>query len=197
MLEQGIERDEIEVRNDDKGKGNLLQCMESFKDCGEREGGIWHLQDDVIISGDFHKRTKELNNGVVCGFCCQKFESEATRSGDVYPEHMWYSFPCIRIPNRLAKECSEWFFDDASKRRVWAFEVNSKKYDDFFWREFMIERYPTVKVVNLRPSLVDHIDYLIGGSIINTLRKGQGRACYFEDEHLIKKLEEQLKNRGK
>ena len=47
MRDQDIRPDEIEIRCDTEGKGNLLSCMESFRDCGERPGGTWHLQDDV------------------------------------------------------------------------------------------------------------------------------------------------------
>lgn len=196
MIEQGIKPEEIMVWNDFEGKGNLFSCMDAFRDCGKREGGTWHLQDDVIISSDFAKVTRRLDSGVVCGFCCDQFENTTFHKGEVYTKHMWYSFQCMRIPNWLAAECADWFYDDASKRKVWQYKVESKKYDDSFFRDFMLEKHPSAKVLNLVPALVDHIDHLLGGSIVNSTRRGSRRAYYFKDKYLVDELEEKLKNQN-
>ena len=69
MLEQGISSNEISIYCDYKRKGNLFSFMDSIRYCGEHpvEGGTWHLQDDVLISRNFAKTTREFNSGVVCG----------------------------------------------------------------------------------------------------------------------------------
>lgn len=189
MLDQGIRRENIEVWNDVQGQGNLVSCMGSFADCGKRTGGTWHLQDDVIICHDFAKRTADSDEGVVCGFCCEQFEATTKNVGEVEAGLMWYSFQCIRIPNQLAGECADWFYNDASKRQKYRFKVQSNKYDDTFWKDFMSEIHGDMKVTNLAPNLVDHIDFVIGGSLVNKQRGNrERRAFYFEDAHLVEEL---------
>ena len=50
--------------------------------------------------------------------------------------------------------------------------------------------YPNEYVLNLKPNLVDHIDYLLGGSTINERKedKKQVRALWFDDLDLVKEL---------
>lgn len=193
MTDQGILDKDIVVWNDAQGKGNLVSCMESFQDCGKRDGGTWHLQDDVIICHDFAKRTEDFDNGVVCGFCCEHFEATTENIGEVEVRLMWYSFQCIRIPNQLAGECADWFYNDASKRDKYRFKVLSNKYDDTFWMDFMAEKHRDMKVTNLVPNLVDHIDFVIGGSLVNKLRGNkERRAFYFEDASLVEELKNKL-----
>ena len=196
MRVQGIPDSEIEVWNDTEQRGNLFSCMESFKACGEREGGTWHLQDDVIISRDFAKRTAELDDGIVCGFACQNFGPSMQEQGIVPACFMWYSFQCIRIPNDLAGECAEWFFTDAMHRTKYSPQIVDRKHDDWFFREFIMERYAKLWVTNLAPNIADHIDFLIGGTTINRLRSAKiNRSASFQDEDLVDALAEQLKNR--
>ena len=57
----------------------------------------------------------------------------------------------------------------------------------------MIVNYPDYKVLNLKPNLVDHIDYLLGGTVINKERKNKNvRAVWFEDLDLVENLEKKL-----
>jgi hypothetical protein len=52
-------------------------------------------------------------------------------------------------------------------------------------------------VVNEMPNLVDHIDFLIGGTVINPLRRIQvNRAEFFKDGYLVEELERKLKERN-
>lgn len=193
---QGISDDEIIVWNDTENKGNLHSCMDSFIECGKYEGGTWHLQDDVIISSDFAKKTAENSEGIVCGFACQNFGPSMQYTGLRPMPFMWYSFQCIHIPNDLAGECAEWFYKSAQFYPKFQGKVVDKKHDDYFWREFLLEKYPHTWVTNLAPNIVDHIDYLIGGTLINVLRSAKvNRAYFWEEEELVNKLEEQLKNR--
>lgn len=195
MKDQGIPEDEITVWNDTEGKGNLFSCMESFKACGEQEGGTWHLQDDVIISRDFAEKTREHDNGIVCGFGCNNFGPSMQEKGEVPAIFIWYSFQCIRIPNDIAKEFTEWFWNDAVNRPRYQSQVVDRKHDDWFFREFINEKHRDLKVLNLVPSLVDHIDYLIGGTLVNKQRNLQiNRAAFFPDQDLVEELEIRLKH---
>ena len=196
MKEQGIE--DVTVYCDNQHIGCLDYCMEIFM-LMPLDGGAWHLQDDVIISRDFRQRTEELTadieqDEIICGY--SYFEDEnAGNTGLVNVENMWWSFPCIYIPNRYARKCAKWYFTeakDAFKYRKW---VKHKKFDDAIFREYMVLHYPNKKVTNLVPNLVDHVDFLIGGSIINTQRTAeQTRAKYFEDTDLVEELRRKLKN---
>lgn len=198
MLEQGIPENEIVVWNDEDDKGCLVSCMDAFRECGKHEGGTWHLQDDVIICRDFAERTSsgEYGDGIVCGFVCNRFEAKVNNWGDHRIQQMWYSFQCIHIPNYLAGECAEWFFNDAVKRKENVHRIAEKKYDDQFFREFMLEKHGRMRTLNLKRGLVDHIDFLIGGTIVNKQRThAESRGFYFEDKDLVDELEEKLKAR--
>ena len=53
--------------------------------------------------------------------------------------------------------------------------------------------------LNILPNVADHIDYLIGGTVINKHRLGEFRKSYWRDDVLdeaVRKLEEKLKQRG-
>ena len=193
MKAQGIQDNEITVWNDTEGKGNLFSCMESFRTCGERDGSTWHIQDDVIISRDFAKKTRQYDEGIVCGFGCQNFGPYMQNTGIVPAAFMWYSFQCIRIPNELAGECAEWFNENIANSTQHVIKVAEKKHDDWFFRMFIMERHPKEHVINLKPNLVDHIDYLIGGTLINKQRNiAINRAKYFPDPDLVEDREKKL-----
>lgn len=198
MLEQGISKKDIIVYCDRKAKGNLFSCMDAFRYCGEHpvEGGTWHLQDDVIISRDFARKTREYNDGVVCGNVIKDWGPNWLATGRQPVGELWYSFQCIRIPDELAGECAKWFYEDASKRTSAKYRnrVLRNKHDDDFFQFFLLEKHSDMFITNLKPNIVDHIDYMIGGSLINDERKRKiNRVAYWEDENLIKELEEDLK----
>lgn len=199
LLDQGIATEEIEIRNDREGKGNLISCMESFAACGEREGGTWHLQDDVLICRNFARRTKEHDKGIVCGFMSPRSERRReTRAGMTTAAGMWWSFQCIRIPDKLAGECAAWFFSDAMTREAYREKEADGKHDDMFFRDFLLERHPEYPVRNLAPNLADHIDLLIGGSRINRERGPYPmRSGCWEDNDLVGDLEKALREQPK
>ena len=58
MLNQGIEQDDIILYVDENSVGNLASCINSFLALPDDNKGVWHLQDDVIISRDFKERTE-------------------------------------------------------------------------------------------------------------------------------------------
>lgn len=191
MQAQGITN--IDVKCDDDGLGCLENCMKIFGEMPDDDDGTWHLQDDIIICHDFKERTEQFDESIVCGYVYTR----NMKFGLVKPDKMWWSFPCIRIPNRIARECSRWYYDFAKGFwKYWEW-VDMKKCDDNMFREFMITHYPYYDVLNLAPNLVDHVDYLIGGSVVNRIRGNeQYRAQYFEDGYLVDELEKSLGGRN-
>lgn len=191
MQSQGISN--IEIWNDIERKGNLQSFVDSMKECGRRAGGTWHLQDDVVISSDFAKVTKMNCHGIVCGYCNDKFGPNIALFGNVPVQFMWNSFPCIRIPNETAKAFYEWFTNDAMNDKTNRGRILQRKFDDSFFQIFVIEHYEGL-VTNLKPNIVDHVDFLIGGSVINKARNHQSRAAYFDGPE-VEQLENELAKR--
>mgnify|MGYP006988826660 FL=1 len=198
MLEQGIPKEEISVYCDWKRLGNLFACMDCFRYCGEHPAdGTWHLQDDIILSRQFSEYTKHYDNGIVAGNVMKEWGPNWLLFGSQPVQELWYSFQCIRIPDEIAGECAYWFYSDASKRTSDKYRnrVSRNKHDDDFFRFFLLEKYPDIRVRNLNPNIVDHIDYMLGGSLINGERnKAVNRVAYWKDEDLIRKLENDLSN---
>ena len=195
MLEQGIQKEQIRIYNDEKREGNLRACMNAFASCeGELNEGTWHLQDDVCICKDFKKRTDWYNQGLVCGFSSELYDGDIQhKKGAVNRMNMWFSFPCIRIPDKWARDCSEWvtryIIGNPVYERFWKNGVN----DDWAFRTYLKEFQPNCVALNIMPNLVDHIDYLIGGSTGKYSRTKSCRAQYWEDNDVITKLEEDIK----
>lgn len=196
MLQQGIGRDEIVVHCDTEGRGNLFSCIDSFLWCSQHTAsGTWHLQDDIVISNDFAEKTKKYNNGVVCGFVCEPWGPDFRAVGLVPASSLWYSFQCIRVPDELAGEFVIWFYERAMKSRDLEYvnRIKRGKHDDDFFQFFLHEKHAGMSVTNLKPNIVDHIDYLIGGTLINDDRPSPiNRAAYWEDEKIVRRLEDAL-----
>jgi hypothetical protein len=150
----------------------------------------------VIISKDFVEKTCRNDVGIVCGIATEYDKERAQHFGHVRLHEMWYSFPCIRIPNDIMKEFAEWYLKYFKNNVVYKHIVRSGKHDDMVFRMFLESRYKEdeLTITNLRPNIVDHIDWLIGGSTINYHRDKPIRALYFEDEDLVDELEERLRN---
>ena len=189
MTEQGIDVNDVAVYLDRNEEGCLESCMKAFQSV-ENQGSTWHLQDDVIICSDFKKLTEHIyEEEIVCGYCYSK-DDRKRHVGRVPQKHMWYSFPCINIPNSIAKGCAKWYFNHAKFANDFQIWIKMKKYDDSIFDYYLQTFYSNVTVLNLAPNLVDHIDYLIGGSVINRIRpEKETHAAYFEDTNLIDKLE--------
>lgn len=196
MLDQGIQKDEICVAVDTANEGILLATMKMFDYVGRTEDwdkGVWHLQDDVVLSNTFKQRTDELYGKIICGFCSRYDESK--RFGLVDTKEMWYSFPCIYINNKIAKDCADWFFQFAVYRNEYKEMIEQKKYADFMFKKFLKMYHADLKCFNVNPNLVDHIDYLIGGSVANSNRDiKQVRAYYWKEQSVIQQLQQVLQN---
>lgn len=194
MVDQGIKREDIRVYCDINQDKNLKACMYAFKEVDTSAEGTWHLQDDVIISHDFKEITEKYDNGIVCGFK-SVYDGELP-GGRVSVQDMWFSFLCIRIPNKIALECSEWclryMIGNPIYKDWWKDGVN----DDLMFRRFVWDNYKEETALNLIPNIVDHVDFLIGGTV-NSVREFtiQIRSKHWQDEYLVVELRNKLNNR--
>lgn len=193
---QGAEQ--IEIWNDTEHRGNLDACLDAFAS-REGNGGTWHLQDDVLPCRNFVTRCRDLDDGVVFGFCCRNFGDRIDAFGQVYAPDAWNSFQCVRIPDSYARECACWVRSMRWKKESPAPELpilwQLGKGDDTFFHEFLQCCYPAEIVENVKPNLVEHVDWIIGGSTLQW-RDYIARAEYWDDEDLIDALREQIKARG-
>lgn len=190
--------DEIRVWNDAEHAGNLSACMAAFAFC-EGNGGTWHLQDDVLPCRDFVKRCRELDDGVVFGFCCRNFGDRLDAFGQVYAPDAWNSFQCVRIPDSYARECASWVRSMRWQKESPAPELpilwQLGKGDDTFFHEFLQCCYPAEIVENVRPNLVEHVDWLLGGSTLQQWRDYLARAAFWDDDDLVAALRERIRAR--
>ena len=194
LQEQGAEH--IEVWQDIGKKGNLRSCMDSFA-TRIGDGGTWHIQDDVLPCRDFVKRCKENDEGLVYGFCCRNFNDRLDADGEVYVADAWHSFQCVRIPDAWARDCAEWVFSKAWQAESYLPELQIlfglNQGDDTFYHEYVNCRHGHETALNLKPNLVEHVDWLIGGSSIQKWRDYIARAEFFEDLDLVDELKERIK----
>ena len=197
MLKQGITKDQIIVAVDNDEIGVLFSTMQMFDWIGRTQDWseiIWHLQDDVIISDNFKRMTDNLYGDVICGFC--SIYDKSRKFGLVEKQDMWYSFPCIGIKNYFAKDCADWFFEKAMFEKENREKINSGKYVDLFFREYVMQYSKNIRVFNSNPNLVDHIDWMIGGSLINGQRvEKQVRSLYWKEQRKVNDLLEKLRVR--
>ena len=184
--------DGIEIWNDAEGKGNLRSFLDS---CAARtgDGGTWHIQDDVLLCRDFVERCRAHDEGVVYGFCNEQFTDDPAQTGTVSVEDAWHSFQCIRIPDAYARECAAWFEGIGRTSGLYPLWIRSGKMDDDMFRTFLIDRHGRETVENLKPNLVEHVDWIVGGSILSPWRGYIARAYWWDDEDLVRELKESVK----
>lgn len=188
LLQQDILRDDIEIYNDVKHDGNLMSTLRSYISLSNR-GQTWHLQDDVVVSKSFASVTQYFPPAynVVSGFC-SIYDNETV--GGVKPKNMWYSFPCIRIDNKLAHEFVYWVKHEDEMNRHFV-QISNNMFDDVLFKDFMNDRYPKANCYNMCPNLVEHIDDLIGGSTLVT-RKEKIKSKFWNEPDLIEELKKRL-----
>ena len=73
--------------------------------------------------------------------------------------------------------------------------MKSNKHDDLLFRYFLDHYYKSLEAFNLAPNLVEHVDWLLGGSIVNQYREKDASSLYWEDEELVIELQRNLKCR--
>ena len=219
MTEQGIDRNDIYIWNDDKGYGNLTSWVKSCEWCIETFDPyecIWHMQDDVVIAKDFYERSKKLSqenpNTIICGF----FEKSTLKQqphkfeGIRTPKDMCNSFQCVHIPNYLMYRFPSWFNRNVNGKyylitkkgdvrcgatgitypRLKYAKLN--KNDDAVFAKYLREEHKYNSVICLLNPLVQHVDYLLGGSLLYN-RKSVYETINF-DNSIVEELKEKLKN---
>ena len=130
MINQGISKEDVQIYLDVNNDGCLESCMQAFMSV-PKDGNTWHLQDDVIICHDFKERTeKDYQEDIVCGYCFVG-DDKKRYIGSVSQRQMWYSFPCIQIPNKIARDCAKWFFNKAKRNPEYQVWIKMKKYYTF------------------------------------------------------------------
>lgn len=196
---QGAAPEEIRIWNDAAQHGNLTACMESFA-AMPCDGGTWHIQDDVLPCRDFVQRCREHDDGVVYGFCCRHFTDDPDVRGRTDMEAAWHSFQCVRIPNLYARDCAAWyaagFWRDCADPEMEILYAQNQG-DDTFFRHYLLEKHGMETVLNLAPNLVEHVDFLMGGSEVNKYRGFWARSDFWEDEDLVDEFRAQMKARRK
>lgn len=195
---QGLTDADIIIWNDTEGHGNLRSCVESFASVnGEGDEGTWHIQDDVLVCHDFVTRCRKLDHGVVYGFCNERFTDDPRQTGRVHVPDAWHSFQCVRIPDEYARAMAHWFDADARLRIEHRWMVAENKYDDTFFRMWLLEVRPWELVYNAAPNLVDHVDWIIGGSALNEWRDFIASAHFWppEDQALTDALRAAVRER--
>ena len=192
MLEQGINKSDITLYIDTQEEGCLKATLKAFTDLIDREEGTWHLQDDVVICSDFKERTEKFTEyEIVCGFCSEYDAS--TQIGKLNVGLLWYSSPCIYISNKLASEFVDWVRTYAVTSELYKLFIRSNKYDDTLFNEFIKCEHKDLIGYNVAPNLVNHIDYLIGGSVVNKQRpEDRIVSLYWKEPELIQELSKKL-----
>lgn len=191
LLKQGIDRGNIIVYNDATKAGCLPSFIESAKLVLDEPKGTWHLQDDIIISSNFKTITERFDKGIVCGFC--SYYSEDVPFGLRPVQDMWYSFPCIRIPNSVLKEFIGWLTSDEIQNKYRAY-IQEKKFVDTLFMTYIKEVQSCRLIHNLYPNIVDNVDYLLGGSTINYQRDKEPVSLYFQEHELVEELKYSIQN---
>lgn len=189
MLEQGISDDDILVYNDENRDGQLTSFLKSYDYIKGED--TWHLQDDIIISKNFRKIAEERKEEIVCGFC-NSYSTQQPGRNNAY--NMWYSMPCIRISDNIFKGFYEWMFKPETRKKFRHYFMENK-HDDVFLQFYVRENCPQMVIYNVAPNMVNHIDHLIGGSLINQMRDKNTQeimSSYWDEPELLEEIEEQL-----
>lgn len=195
MLSQGIQISNIMLWVDRDGLGCLESCFRAFESLPDDENGTWHLQDDVVISRRFRELTEQHDSGIVCGHAWPMHKRNLKCVGEVRLEDMWFSFPCIRIPNQTARGCAKFYRETIMTEEQFRPWVEARRYDDTVFSLYLQRNGTRERIVNLVPNLVAHIDYLIGGTVANKRDVDPGTEPYFDEPETLEKLIEWIGRR--
>lgn len=183
LHQNGIADNEIHVWCDTHKRGNLrsfFDSMEYVRDNYDPDDSIWHLQDDVLLCTDFVHRTKDIT-GCAYGFTNDFFNPVTYKNtGVVRIEDAWTSFQCVRIPNRYAGEFLEWYQQNKSNLLVWGIAKKNIG-DDTLFNFFLQDWHRDDPITNVCPNLVEHVDFLLGGSTLVSER-GMTLSFYWEEQ---------------
>ena len=205
LLEQGIPPADIFIYQDKDCDGNLRGFYKSCKAVCEYWGTdekVCHLQDDVYPASYFKKQVEyyaSLDKYIlICGFTTFYAEDKPPGEG-ILCQDMWYSFPCIIYSNKLAKEFYDWCNEYLWGKNLFKHWINRNRGDDYIFECFLKCDYQNELIYKVAPNLVEHVDFLLGGSVVNKQRnKPNVRSRYWsvEEEPLIKDLEDRINKRN-
>ena len=198
MREQGIDMKDIYVWIDTEKWGNLrsfFHSMEYVRDNCDKDSSIWHLQDDVLIASNFLERTNNLDmiSGDCClyGFCNDYFNPVTKEYVGFVPiEKAWSSFQCVRIPNRYAGEFLDWYQQNKSNMIVWGL-AKKGECDDTLFNFFLQDLHREDPIINIAPNLVEHVDFLLGGSTLSTYN-GMTLSYYWIEPYCVDRLAQRI-----
>ena len=187
LLRQGF--DDVKVWEDKDHKGNLKAYLESYKQL-PFDGDTWHLEDDVLPDSRFYVWAKGLKNyqGIINGYGTRGLFSERMFGEVRMLQHMFYSFPCIRIPNDLIHLFLEWF--ETCNRNDVKRKVEQNRGIDFILRAYLEEN--PAPCLNHNPCMVEHIDDYLTGSLVS-IRAETPKAIRFEDTNSLEEMKRWLK----
>jgi len=161
--------------------------------------GVWHLQDDVLIASDFVARIKDMPKHIICnGFVYAdqsntRLKNICSKTGAQNVRDYWFSFPCCYIPNKYIHGFISWFHQDVLQAGKYVNKVKVGLYDDFFFWQYMKIEHKQDYILNVVPNLVQHVDYMIGGSVNNSKNKWHRTAFYWNEHEREKDLERRIK----
>lgn len=181
---------DVVVWEDYNGVGCRESYIQSFSTLPET-GHTWHLQDDVLPDRRFYSwATGEWAeySGMICGFGCGHYTHKDRFGFARNCEDMFYSFPCIRIPNKIAHEFVEWFNVHKETDINILEKLASGKYCDYFFKLFVGNNERGIGIYNFYPNIVEHVDEYITGSLVNKQRSYIAKAMQFEDTKALEDL---------
>ena len=192
MMSQGIKYNDIHFAYDEKKIGNLkswLMSCEIIKKHYPADEGIWHLQDDIVLSDRFAEVAEHIDGTmIVNGWVSVLFNKARYKlKGERRVADHWNSFPCIFIPNKYMIEFPEWFYTDLVQKKFHE-RISENKWDDYLFWQYMRQRHRDDKVLNLAPNIVDHVDYIIGGSVLNPKRDKLATSAFWNEPEKLEKL---------
>lgn len=190
LLKDGWEEEEVEVYEDTKEEGCLKAYLHSFKSL-PGEGDTWHLQDDVLPDRRFKWFAEKWADydGIINAFGNVRFYKPADFGPVPDAGKMFYSFPCLRIPNALAHEFVAWVNANMNKPQYIQY-TSAGKYVDWLFKQFIGRNERGIGILNMRPCLVEHVDEYCGGSQVNKQRQNPAKALQFEDSQQLERLKE-------
>jgi len=195
LTAQGIAEADITLYVDTDHLGCLEACMDSFSKVPDDDKGTWHLQDDILIARDFKVMTERWEgNHVACGHCFGLHKDLSKHTGLVDVTEMWFSFPCIFIPNKIARAFTVWWYKTGKEDPQFESQRQAKRYDDTLFSIYMQWFQPNCRVYNIVPNLVAHVDYLIGGTVANEEIRNVPE-LFWQDTELIEKLRKDIESR--
>lgn len=188
MLKHGIKENEIYTYKDNSGNlSSFINMCNWYYKSHRIDEFVWILQDDVMISDDFHEITFNYRKTEANGFCSGV--DNINNSGYVPFTNSWLSFQCKNFRVDKIELFLDWYktkvrYDDRIKQLV-----STNKHDDLIYQCFEKEVFKDNNFIwNLSPNLVEHVDDLVGGSLVNKSREFEIKSQNFKNKEKIKNL---------